>query len=323
MKNLQSGKKHGIGQLLLIFVFVLTLIGFIGIVCLAITAKKQTDVKTNQKSVRSSADSSTSSSADSDNTADNDPVSKSKDDVDESNPVIEIEKEQPSRIALDDYIKDINYMLSEIGGSPSNETGDHERWIIADDLQYGNYFESSSVDELITTSSAYSLFGVYVSQDYDEADHNLLNHGWSFQSSKNGHVDYNRESWRFWVRVDDNNSIISMGFYKMLDFGDTKNQSSEQPSVEESNQQFEATPETTNDIGVEKAIELAKQKYGDSLSYFSNLTFTLNGMKYYVVDVKAHVENHLTRLTQILVASDGSSAKEGFYSEGRQPEFYE
>lgn len=56
---------------------------------------------------------------------------------------------------------------------------------------------------------------------------------------------------------------------------------SEQPSVEESNQQFEATPETTNDIGVEKAI------------------------------------------TQILVASDGSSAKEGFYSEGRQPEFYE
>ena len=57
---------------------------------------------------------------------------------------------------------------------------------------------------------------------------------------------------------------------------------SEQPSVEESNQQFEATPETTNDIGVEKAIELAKQKYGDSLSYFSNLTFTLNGMKYYV-----------------------------------------
>ncbi|MDY3716530.1 MAG: hypothetical protein SO004_12530 [Blautia sp.] len=51
--------------------------------------------------------------------------------------------------------------------------------------------------------------------------------------------------------------------------------------MEESNQQFEATPETTNDIGVEKAI------------------------------------------TQILVASDGSSAKEGFYSEGRQPEFYE
>ena len=56
---------------------------------------------------------------------------------------------------------------------------------------------------------------------------------------------------------------------------------SEQPSVEESNQQFEATPETTNDIGVEKAI------------------------------------------TQILIASDGSSSKEGFYSEGRQPEFYE
>ena len=42
---------------------------------------------------------------------------------------------------------------------------------------------------------------------------------------------------------------------------------SEQPSVEESNQQFEATPETTNDIGVEEAS------------------------------------------TQILVASDGSSAK--------------
>lgn len=32
------------------------------------------------------------------------------------------------------------------------------------------YFESSSVDDLITTSSAYSLFGVYVSQDYDEAE---------------------------------------------------------------------------------------------------------------------------------------------------------
>ena len=56
---------------------------------------------------------------------------------------------------------------------------------------------------------------------------------------------------------------------------------SEQPSVEESNQQFEATSEKTNDIGVEKEI------------------------------------------TQILVASEGSSDKEGFYSEGRQPEFYE
>ena len=32
------------------------------------------------------------------------------------------------------------------------------------------YVESSSVDDLITTSSAYSLFGVYVSQDYDEAE---------------------------------------------------------------------------------------------------------------------------------------------------------
>ena len=41
------------------------------------------------------------------------------------------------------------------------------------------------------------------------------------------------------------------------------------------------------------------------------------------MDVKTKVDDHYSKVTQILVKSDGTDAKEGLYSEGREPEFFE
>ena len=71
------------------------------------------------------------------------------------------------------------------------------------------------------------------------------------------------------------------------------------------------------------AIQKAKEKLGDQFAYFCSATCEYERQKYYVVDVKTKVEDHYSKVTQILVKSDGTDAKEGLYSEGREPEFFE
>lgn len=79
-------------------------------------------------------------------------------------------------------------------------------------------------------------------------------------------------------------------------------------------------------INGDRAIALAKEKLGDDFSYFCAEDFIYQGKEYFVVDVKTRVENHLTRVTQVLVAKDESYVGEGFYSNNgasEQIEFYE
>ncbi len=77
------------------------------------------------------------------------------------------------------------------------------------------------------------------------------------------------------------------------------------------------------DVGEDGAKRIARDKFGSDYYYFCNQSFVYQGQKYYVVYVKVRVEWHYTSITQALVASDGSSAREGFYCEGREPEFFE
>lgn len=78
-----------------------------------------------------------------------------------------------------------------------------------------------------------------------------------------------------------------------------------------------------NIVNKETAIQIAREKYGEEFSYFCTQEFSYQGKEYFSVDVEYRVDNrHLTRLTQVLVAKDGSYAGEGSYYKG-MVEFYE
>ncbi len=67
-------------------------------------------------------------------------------------------------------------------------------------------------------------------------------------------------------------------------------------------------------MGCNKNIEKAKE-------HAQKVVFSYQRKRYFVV-VKDRVENHFTRLTQVLVAKDGTYVGEGAYYNGTA-EFYE
>lgn len=211
-------------------------------------------------------------------------------------------------IELSEYIDDIDHMYAEVGGKLSSETGDHEKWILGEDIQYGNYMGSTSVDEVYLSSERYSLFNIHVGQNSDEAKNQLLESGWEVDTSSESYQRYKKENYNLQYDIEEK-YISAVSFW--IDI------SQEEPLKEET---------IINEDGRERAIELARQKFGNDFSYFCTSDFTYQGKEYYAVDVKTEVDGHFTRVTQVLVAEDGSYVGEGqYYNNGttEQIEFYE
>ena len=223
------------------------------------------------------------------------------------------------KINLTPYINSFEQMVQEIGGVYSEETGDHQNWIIKDnDLQYGNYFGSERVDELSFSTDAYSLFGISVGDNWDSIEEILKNDNWMITSINSSKISAQKDE--KYVYIDfENNEIKCITFWRI-----TIQESS--PISENKNEQDDENTkgvENSTDIGEEGAIQKAKEKLGDQFAYFCSATCEYERQKYYVVDVKTKVEDHYSKVTEILVKSDGTDAKEGLYSEGREPEFFE
>ena len=203
------------------------------------------------------------------------------------------------------YIGDFEQMYSVVGGNSASERGDHEEWMIGPDIQYGSYIGSSSVDEILLDSEGYSLFDIYVGQTVDEMKRNMLENGWNLQEISTAILKYKKETMN--LRCDIQKGCVShIGFWRDM--------------------MSEKLPDGASPDEDEKkmAIEIAKQKYGDEFSYFCTAKFIYQGKEFLVVDVKTYVDDHLTRVTQILIAKDGSYAGEGFYSANPENiEFYE
>ena len=223
------------------------------------------------------------------------------------------------KINLTPYINSFEQMVQEIGGVYSDETGDHQNWIIKDnDLQYGNYFGSERVDELTFCTDVYSLFGISVGDNLDSIEEILKNDNWMITSINSSRISSQKDEKNMYIDFE-NNKIKCITFWRI-----TIQESS--PISENKNEQDDENTkgvENSTDIGEEGAIQKAKEKMGDQFAYFCSATCEYERQKYYVVDVKTKVEDHYSKVTQILVKSDGTDAKEGLYSEGREPEFFE
>lgn len=215
--------------------------------------------------------------------------------------------EKSKKIKIENYLDDYKKLYSVLGGEYSDELGDHDYWILENGIQYGTYIDSTSVDEIIIESEQYSMFGIFVGMDIQKADSELLKENWEILDKKKEYTKLQKDNFTIQYIIDiDLQRIFKICFYREPD--------------------IEIKESTVSENDEEKAIKMAKEKLGDSFSYFCTEDFIYQGKEYFVVDVKSRVENHLSRMTQILVAKDGSYIGEGFYCNNgasEQIEFYE
>ena len=117
-------------------------------------------------------------------------------------------------IDLTNSLESITNMIELVGGSPSQETGDHQSWYIGDNIQYGNYFESDRTDEIFVSGDKYQLFGVYYGQSLESAQKSMSNLGWKEESSNvEDYYEYTKDSMNFWIRTT-GDSVSSFGFWR-------------------------------------------------------------------------------------------------------------
>lgn len=90
------------------------------------------------------------------------------------------------------YIDEFEYMYGVIGGTSTDEVGNHEKWILGEGIQYGNYQGSSSVDDIYIDSSKYSIFNIFVGQTNNKAKNELLKEGWKLQEENTEWQEYKK-----------------------------------------------------------------------------------------------------------------------------------
>ncbi len=112
------------------------------------------------------------------------------------------------QIDLTQYLDIFADFYNVAGGYYSDETGDHENWVIGEGIQYGNYFESPSVDEIIISSSKYSLFGLYVGMNIESAK--MCLNEWNIETE----MDYSKGDMHIWLDIDESRMINEFGFWK-------------------------------------------------------------------------------------------------------------
>ena len=127
-------------------------------------------------------------------------------------------KSDSDKIELSNSMESIANMVELVGGSQSQETGNHQSWYIGDNIQYGNYYESDRVDELTVFGDKYQLFGVYYGQSLESARESLIsNLGWTEESSTVAdYYEYTKDAMHFWIRTT-NGTVSSFGFWRDFD----------------------------------------------------------------------------------------------------------
>ncbi len=117
---------------------------------------------------------------------------------------------------LTPYLDSIDTLYSVVGGDYSPETGDHKNWIIGNEIQYGNYFGSSSIDDVTVPGSNYKMFGICIGMKIDEADAYLnnwkpdpLNANDAYQAK-----EYHNGDKHIWYRYENDNTISSFGLWR-------------------------------------------------------------------------------------------------------------
>lgn len=146
-------------------------------------------------------------------------------DVDEISTLKDIALE--FELDLTEYLDDWTVFYSVVGGDYSEERGDHENWIIGEGIQYGNYFESTSVDDIYIEGDMYSLFGISVGMDVEKAKDCLKDWNVDTERADIRNYEYSYADKRIWFRYTDDNLISEYGFWR-----DTSQESSSEENNE-------------------------------------------------------------------------------------------
>ncbi len=129
---------------------------------------------------------------------------------------------------ISNYIDSLDIMMEKVGGRFSEETGAHESWVIAEDMQYGNYFDSTAVDEIYFESEKYSLFNIYLAMENDEAKETLTGAGWNLVEEKTDYCEFKMDDSNLSYHME-NNAIVSISFWKDMTFEDPAPEPVEEP----------------------------------------------------------------------------------------------
>ena len=100
-------------------------------------------------------------------------------------------------------------MYSQIGGRLSSETGDHANWVLSDGIQYGNYMNSTLVDEVSLDSSRYSIFNIFIDQNVNESKEQLVSSGWIMKEDGGGFQEYRKDNLNISVQINEQTDCLS------------------------------------------------------------------------------------------------------------------
>lgn len=123
-----------------------------------------------------------------------------------------IEEYIEKKIDLTEYLDDIEEFHQIVGGYESEETGDHEKWFIGQNIQYGNYVGNTSVDDVTNNNENYQLFGVGINDEIQEAESKLLQQGWQEEQQKETFIEFSKDKMHMNLHFD--NAITSISFYR-------------------------------------------------------------------------------------------------------------
>ncbi|GFI36062.1 hypothetical protein IMSAGC015_00221 [Lachnospiraceae bacterium] len=113
------------------------------------------------------------------------------------------------RVNLNECLDNFNNMYSQIGGRLSSETGDHANWVLSDGIQYGNYMNSTLVDEVSLDSSRYSIFNIFINQNVNESKEQLVSSGWIMKEDGGGFQEYRKDNLNISVQINEQTDCLS------------------------------------------------------------------------------------------------------------------
>lgn len=125
-----------------------------------------------------------------------------------------IKKAVELHLDLTKWLDSFENFYNEVGGIYDDEAGEYENWVIGDGIQYGNYHESTSVDEINIERDVYSLFGIYIGMDIEEARDSLKDWEEGTIRSDTNHYVYSYEGKYIWFVGNEGNTISELGFWR-------------------------------------------------------------------------------------------------------------
>lgn len=116
-------------------------------------------------------------------------------------------------VDLTAYLDSFDDFHSVVGGAESTEVGAHESWIVGNGIQYGNYAESTSVDEVNIDDGQYELFGISMGLSKERAADLLNGQGWIEAGNGTDFVKYENGDMRLSLRIK-SGTVSSIAFYR-------------------------------------------------------------------------------------------------------------